>query len=125
MSFLNGVVPDAAVGIFDREGFRHFVGPGLEKLNAASPRPVRRQKLPTPGSAYLFSDLNQWMLKVLLAPLIPEELLRAPRREYRNAPELAVAAEVSVMSAFRFVRILRQEAKELNLIFGSILRGGR
>jgi len=49
------------------------------------------------------------MLKVLLAPLLSEELLRAPRREYRNASELAAAAEVSVMSAFRFVRQLRQE----------------
>ena len=49
------------------------------------------------------------MLKVLLAPLLPEELLRAPRREYRNASELAAAAGVSVMSAFRFVRQLRQE----------------
>ena len=109
MGFLAEVAPGAAVGIFDHEGFRHFVGPGLEKLNAAPPRPARRQKLPTQGSGYLFSDLNQWMLKVLLAPLIPEELLRAPRREYRNATELAVAAKVSVMSAFRFVRQLRQE----------------
>ena len=49
------------------------------------------------------------MLKLLLAPLLPEDLLHAPRREYRNASELAVAAKVSVMSAFRFVRQLRQE----------------
>ncbi len=109
VSFLSQFAPDVAVGILDREGFRHFVGPGLEKLNAAPPRRGHRQKLPPPESAYLFSDLSQWMLKVLLAPLLPEDLLRAPRREYRNASELAAAAEVSVMSAFRFVRQLRQE----------------
>jgi hypothetical protein len=109
VSFLSQFAPDVAVGILDREGFRHFVGPGLEKLNAAPPRWAHRQKLPPPESAYLFSDLSQWMLKVLLAPLLPEDLLRAPRREYRNASELAAAAEVSVMSAFRFVRQLRQE----------------
>ena len=108
-SFLAQFAPDAAVGILDREGFRYFIGPGLEKLNAAPPRRAHRQKLPPPESAYLFSDLSQWMLKVLLAPLIPENLLRAPRGEYRNASELAAAAEVSVMSAFRFVRQLRQE----------------
>lgn len=107
--FLAEFAPDAAAGILDREGFRHFVGPGLEILNAAPPRPARQQKLPRLESAYLFSDLSQWMLKVLLAPLLPEDLLRAPRREYRNASELAAAAEVSVMSAFRFVRQLRQE----------------
>lgn len=109
VKFLSQFAPDVAVGILDREGFRHFIGPGLEKLNAAPPRRAHRQKLPPPESAYLFSDLNQWMLKVLLAPLIPEDLLRAPRREYRNASELAAATEVSVMSAFRFVRQLRQE----------------
>ena len=109
VSFLSQFAPDVAVGILDREGFRHFVGPGLEKLNAAPPRRAHRQKLPPPESAYLFSDLSQWMLKVLLAPLLSEDLLRAPRRRYRNASELAAASEVSVMSAFRFVRQLRQE----------------
>ena len=109
VSFLSQFAPDVAIGILDREGFRHFVGPGLKKLNAAPPRRAHRQKLPPPESAYLFSDLSQWMLKVLLAPLLPEDLLRAPRREYRNASELAAASEVSVMSAFRFVRQLRQE----------------
>jgi hypothetical protein len=67
-SFLSQFAPDVAVGILDREGFRHFVGPGLEKLNAAPPRRVHRRKLPPTQSAYLFSDLSQWMLKVLLAP---------------------------------------------------------
>jgi hypothetical protein len=46
------------------------------------------------------------MLKVLLAPLLPVDLLRAPRREYRNASEFAATAEVTVMSTFRFVRQL-------------------
>jgi hypothetical protein len=108
-SFLTEFVSDAAAGILDHQGFRYFVGPGLENLNAAPSRAARRQQLPSPESAYLFSDLSQWMLKVLLAPLVPEDLLRAPRREYRNASELAAAADVSVMSAFRLVRQLRQE----------------
>jgi len=107
--FLAENAPEAAVGVFDREDFRLFIGPGLEGLNASAPNRVRRQQHAPPESAYLFSDLNQWMLKVLLAPRVPAELLRAPRREYRNASELAEAAEVSVMSAFRFVRQLRQE----------------
>jgi hypothetical protein len=107
--FLSEFAPEVAVGILDREGFRHFIGPGLDQLNAPRPRAARRRKLPSPDSAYLFSDLSQWMLKVLLAPMISGDLLRAPRGEYRNASELAAAAEVSVMSAFRFIRQLRQE----------------
>jgi hypothetical protein len=108
-SFLAQVAPDAAAGILDNEGLRCFVGPGLEKLNAAASRSARKQRLSSPEPAHLFSDLNQWMLKVLLAPLVPDDLLRAPRGEYRNASELAAAAKVSVMSAFRLVRQLRQE----------------
>lgn len=107
--FLAEVAPDAAAGMLDNEGLRLFVGPGLAELNASTPNPVRRQHLPSAEPAYLFSDLNQWMLKVLLAPLLPEGLLRAPRRDYRNASELAEASQVSVMSAFRLVRQLRQE----------------
>src|SRR5260370_14611723 len=49
------------------------------------------------------------MLKVLLAPEVPEELLSAPRGQYRNASQLARAARVSVMSAFRFVQQLQDE----------------
>jgi hypothetical protein len=75
IDFRSKVAPDAAVGIFDREGLRRFVGSGLEMLIAAPPRSARRQKLRVPDSANLFSDLNQWLLKVLLAPLVSEDLL--------------------------------------------------
>ena len=109
IDFRSQVAPDAAVGIFDRDGLRQFFGSGLEALMAVPPRSARRQKLRLPDSANLFSDLNQWLLKVLLAPLVPDNLLEAPRREYRNATELAEAARVSVMSSFRFLRQLRQE----------------
>jgi hypothetical protein len=49
------------------------------------------------------------MLKVLLAPELPESLLSAPRGEYRHASQLARSANVSVMSAYRFVQLLQAE----------------
>jgi hypothetical protein len=49
------------------------------------------------------------MLKVLLAPELPDGLLSAPRGQYRNASQLARAANVSVMSAFRLVQQLQHE----------------
>jgi hypothetical protein len=49
------------------------------------------------------------MLKVLLAPEIPEHLLSAPRAECRNGSDLSKAAQVSMMSASRFVNRLREE----------------
>lgn len=101
--------PGVAVGVMDREGFRGFVGAGLEGLNAS--RRPRPRHLPSKSDPqhHLFSDLNQWMLKVLLAPLLSEDLLSAPRGEYRNASELARAADVSAMSAFRLSRQLQME----------------
>jgi hypothetical protein len=57
----------------------------------------------------LFSGINQWLLKVMLAPKIQESLLAAPREEYRNASQLAQASGVSIMSAFRLVKQLQEE----------------
>lgn len=110
--FVQEYAPDAAVGLVDMEGFQWFRGPGLDSsMNAARGRAERRLRVRAPEAAvsHLFSDLNQWMLKVLLAPWIPSDVLNAPRGEYRNASQLAAASNVSVMSAFRFVRQLRLE----------------
>ena len=62
---------------------------------------------PQPEPVHLFTDLNQWMLKVLLAPELPSPLLSAPRGGYQNASELARAAGVSVMTAYRLVERVR------------------
>jgi Holliday junction resolvase len=108
-AFSRNFAPDAAVGVVSDSGDRQFWGKGLEVLNA-EPSAVRKAPARPAGPAsHIFSDLNQWMLKVLLAPQIPAHLLAAPRAEYRNASELAGAASVSVMSAFRFVQQLRGE----------------
>ena len=109
LEFAASYVPDdLAVGVFDFQGLSVFRGPGLEALNAepaAPPQSVSSIRESRP----LFSDLNQWMLKVLLANEVPEHLLSAPRGHYRNASQLARAAQVSVMSAFRLVEQLREE----------------
>lgn len=102
--------PDIAVGVLDLQGFRSFAGYGLERFNSER---LRGRKLllqsSSPISPQLFSDLNQWMLKVLLAPSIPESYLSAPRGRYEGASQLAQAADVSVMSAFRFIEQFSKE----------------
>ena len=114
--------PEVAWGVMDHLGLREFGGAGLESLRAepnAQPGPaLDRPAVPK----NLFSDLNQWLLKVLLAPELPERLLAAPRGEYRNASALAAAARCSVMSAHRFVEELRnqglldEEGRRLRLV---------
>jgi len=109
MAFAERYAPDAAAGVIDFEGFAMFRGPHLDELNAEGkglPLSVRQSMR---DSGALFSDLNQWMLKVLLAPELPESLLASPRGQYRNVSQLARAANVSVMSAFRFVQQLERE----------------
>jgi restriction endonuclease len=109
IEFVRKRAPEVAVGLLDWEGFRSFAGHGLESLN--SPRHAGSSlRAPKQRPPQLFSDLNQWMLKVLLAPRIPEQYLSAPRGEYQGPSQLAEAAGVSVMSAFRFVEELSKES---------------
>jgi len=106
--FSENYAPGLAVGVVSRNGARFFLGDGLDDLNAVSLHANKKQ--PYAQLSNLFSDINQWLLKVLLAPEIPERLLAAPRGKIRNASELAAAAGVSVMSVSRFVQLLRQES---------------
>jgi len=105
-------VPHSAIGMVDGRGLRAFIGPGLESLNSR-PRVARASiaRVPAPP-VNLFSDLNQWRLKVLLAPHLHRSGLMpkaAAGVECRNATALARAAGVSVMSAFRLLRQLEKE----------------
>lgn len=117
LRFAEEYAPDMAVGIVDHAGLRRFRGPGLEALDVPEGAESRPDAAIPPVRGELFSDLNQWMLKVLLAPEVPESLLSAPRGRYRNAQQLADAAEVSPVSAYRLVRQLTED--------GHLDRGGR
>lgn len=100
--------PEVGVGVIDAGGFRRFAGHGLEVLNAERSHIIEAAgREVSPGN--MFSDLNQWMLKILLSRRLPNSLLSVPRRLYENASQLAEAAGVSVMSAFRLVRQLSEE----------------
>jgi hypothetical protein len=102
--------PNVGIGVMDSEGFRIFHGFGLEKFNAErSTRSQLALPLQSESALYLFSDLNQWMLKILLGQDIPESLLSVPRGQYRSGRHLAQAAGVSAMSAARLVRQLLSE----------------
>ncbi len=100
--------PLVAAGVVDAHGLLAFVGAGLERLNAR-PKPRARKPAGVEKSGDLFSDVNQWMLKILLAPEIDEPYLAAPRGACHSASDLARAAEVSLISASRLVRQLEKE----------------
>jgi DNA-binding MarR family transcriptional regulator len=110
LEFQQAYASDVAVGFFDDRGFRVFRGSGLESLNSSPPEiHQRKSAIPESHSYSPFSDLGQWMLKVLLAQHIEPRFLRAPRLKIHNASELALAAGVSQVSASRLVRQLEAE----------------
>jgi hypothetical protein len=109
LDFALSFAPDVAIGVIDLSGLRRFRGSGLEGLDSDPAKVPTAERSIHSQPTDLFSDLNQWMLKVLLAPELPEHLLSAPRDVYSNASQLARAAGVSVMTANRFVRLLRKD----------------
>jgi hypothetical protein len=94
----------SAWGAIDAAGRFELHGWGLEGLQAE----VGEWK-PRLSQSELFSDLNQWMLKVMLSRRLPSEVLAAPKQPIRSASHLAHTANVSTPSASRFVTRFKAE----------------
>jgi hypothetical protein len=109
LSFSQKYAPNVPIGIVSVSGTRNFYGQALEELNAEPEQPRWNGHPAVNHAVNLFSDLSQWMLKVLLAPDIPIDLLSAPRNPYQGGSDLALAAQVSSMSASRFLQQLRND----------------
>lgn len=117
-AFLDAYRPRAAIAIVTPQGVSlvRWNDEGPCDMAAPAPSSLRHgaRRLGAVGTAppkafNLFSDLNQWLLKLLLAPDIRADLLNAPRQAYRSGTELAQAAQCSQMSASRLLQHLRRE----------------
>lgn len=94
-------------GALDERGAWHFPGLGVSKppLRARRhPRPVGR---PAPKAPSPFSDLGQWLAKVLLADRVPPRWLTAPRERPSSLRELSALAGVSLHTAARWSSAMR------------------
>lgn len=100
---------DVPIGIISGRGEQYFSSAPLQSLNRWPQEPIRSSAGRAPQAINLFSDLNQWMLKLLLSWELPDGLLNAPRKQFRSGSDLAEAAQVSAMSASRFLQQLRSE----------------
>lgn len=108
-SFAEQYAEGVAIGVVSENGFRHFVGRPFDELNAEPRYEKSSSSRASRQVVNLFSDLNQWMLKILLANEIQLDLLSAPRINCRSGADLADAAGASAMSASRFLQQLRHE----------------
>lgn len=107
-AYVERVAPGTRWLLADERGRVYPHAPGLEVLARSVDVGVATRRPQT--TTNLFTDTHQWLLKVLLAPLLPESLLSAPRaRPLRTASVLAEVADVSVPAAARFVALLEEQ----------------
>lgn len=102
--------PDVPWGLLDRDGDLVLRGvPGVEaaaiRRGPAKPRTPRKHELDP------FTDLGQWLAKVLLARRFrgaDRRFLSAPQVPIRRARHLAQAANVSEPTSARWVKLMRE-----------------
>ncbi|WP_043005171.1 hypothetical protein [Comamonas testosteroni] len=95
-----------ALGVLSMDGASCFIGEGVRDHSV---RPTKRGfgfVARTPIN--LFTDTHQWLLKVLLAEHFPEKLLTANRGPFTSGRQLADAANVSPVTANRFLQVMKE-----------------
>ncbi len=104
-AYASEVASGQPFGYVDERGLVRLHGTGLED--------VRRESVPAGAAARpqaqprdLFSDMNQWMLKVLVAHPLAEKMISIPRQPVGSAAGLARVAGASVPAAWRLLTAL-------------------
>jgi hypothetical protein len=100
------VAPDQPFGYVDERGLVRFRGLQLEAArgepSGGAPRRAAHER-----PRDLFSDLNQWLLKVLVGRQLAPEMISVPREPVRSAAELAARGRASVPAAWRLLDALK------------------
>jgi hypothetical protein len=104
--FIAREAPEAAWGMLDLHGRLVLRGLPDGEIAAHGER-SRESHRARPHDRDPFSDLGQWMAKVLIARRLPAELLAAPRVRVRRPRELARFAGVSEPTSARWVKLMR------------------
>jgi len=100
--------PDVGWGVFDPQGEVRLVIPSLGvDIHKRAPKAATSLSSRLPGR--LFTDLNCWMLKILLLREAPEGTWGGPRARASSPLELHRIAGVSRELAYRFVRSFESE----------------
>lgn len=104
--YMQRVAPDVSWGLIDEKGRFEFHGEHVAELVPRNMPDWRVSERPARSPANPFSDLGQWLIKVLLANDVPAKWLRAPRGVWRGISNLADAAGLSQPSASRLCAAL-------------------
>lgn len=94
-------------GLIDDDG-RFLLSTRLDRQRRPASRMRRTKRVASSGD--LFSDLNQWLLKVLLAERLPTELAnQSARGPFVHATRLAERANVSLPVVTRLLTLLAKD----------------
>jgi hypothetical protein len=105
--FMTAHAPDCGWGLIDQSGAAQIVVPALS-LDVDQPGQISPPSWPRQRPMRLFSDLNQWMLKILLLADTPTSLWGGPRQSVATPTDLHRVAHVSVEKAHQFYRAFEQ-----------------
>lgn len=103
--FMRQHAPNTAWALVDRAGGVHLEVP---RLGVSVHQPAPQPEEPTVEQPALFTDLHQWLLKVLLLQHAPDDLWAGPRVGLASIPNLAQAARVSLRKAYQCVEALER-----------------
>lgn len=103
--FMQRYLPEMGWAVLSRSGRRRVCIPSLdldEEQRGALPSPAPG---PRPNRR-MFSDLSQWLIKLLLLPGLKKPLWTGPQGPYRTAADLQQAANVSLDKVYKFLRLM-------------------
>ncbi|MDZ4819199.1 MAG: hypothetical protein SGJ20_09530 [Planctomycetota bacterium] len=95
--------PEIGWCLFDSSGAFRFEIPTLGISKSKKPR-LEYKSRRSPARESLFSDLNRWMLKILLMRDVPSNLWGGPKERVMSAKDLRTVAKVSTEKAYSFLR---------------------
>ena len=105
-SLIQALLADAVLrGRANAQGLVRFHGLHLDGVRA-EPAKGSGHTARHPHARNPFSDLNQWLLKVLAGRSLSEELISIPRAPIRSAAELAARSGVSIPAGWRLYSAL-------------------
>lgn len=105
--FMSTYAPGCAWGLIDESGAAQIVVPALS-VDIDQSGQIETPAWPRQRPMRLFTDLNQWMLKILLLADAPSSLWGGPRQQVATPTELHRVAKVSLEKAHQFVRAFEQ-----------------
>ncbi len=103
--FVAQYLPEFGWGLVDESGTTRLHVPGLD-LDVSEKG--ESKKTTRHGNVRLFSDLNSWMLKILLLRQAPDGMWGGPREIVEHSTHLARVAGVSVGKAHNFTRTFKE-----------------